>query len=267
MTYNPEQFWQKRLEDKFSLAGVGLRRRGESFNRWVYKARLDRLKTTLLKHGIDAKGKRILDIGCGTGFYVDFWHNLGPSFIMGIDITRKSVEELHRRYPQYTFEQTDISQPCPYSGEAFDIITAFDVLFHVVNEAGFETAIANIRTYANDGAFVLLTDVFGRQDISVQQHYFSRSYQRYRKVLKANGLDILAVYPQLFLLNPPIDVSNRYLSYILLSLWSLLTYPTLIEPIGQFLGALLYAIDDRMSQGLSGNLSTKIMVCRTYNAG
>jgi SAM-dependent methyltransferase len=262
MEYNPERFWQGRLERKFSLAGVGLRRRGENFNRWVYRARLDRLKEVLSRHKIEVAGKRILEMGCGTGYYIDFWHSLAPSFVMGIDIATKSVEELDRRYPYYVFRKADISQPLSYSGEGFDIITAFDILFHIVDETGFEAAIANIRAYAGEGAYILLTDVFGQRSAFIRKHHFSRSYQRYKDVLTSNGLEIQDMYPQLFILGAPIAVPNRYLGHALLGLWSLFTYPTLIEPIGQLMGAFFYAMDRRMAQRLSSTSSTKIMVCR-----
>ena len=60
----------------------------------------------------DFSNIEVLDIGCGTGFYVNLWRNkLGAKRIAGVDITNIAVDNLKRKYPGEAEEfcQADIS--------------------------------------------------------------------------------------------------------------------------------------------------------------
>ena len=50
----------------------------------------------------------VLDVGSGTGFYIDLWRRLGVRSVTGSDIAEKAVEELSARYPSNRFVRLDI---------------------------------------------------------------------------------------------------------------------------------------------------------------
>src|SRR5688500_18643814 len=79
-------------------------------------------------------GAEILDVGSGTGFYVDRWLRLGAR-VTGLDLTEVAVRELGRSFPQARFVQGDIGaelEPLTLTPASFDAVSAFDVLFHIV---------------------------------------------------------------------------------------------------------------------------------------
>ncbi len=51
------------------------------------------------------EGKRVLEIGCGTG---DLLNAVNPSFGMGIDISKEMIKIAQRKYPHLRFESCDI---------------------------------------------------------------------------------------------------------------------------------------------------------------
>jgi len=97
----------------------------------------------------------ILDVGCGTGFFVDFYFKRGAKEITGIDITKTSISMLKEKYPAYNFYVADISDlnyPVKLK-EKFDIINAFDVLYHITDDSKFEMAMHNISSLCAGGSY------------------------------------------------------------------------------------------------------------------
>jgi len=160
--YVPEKYWQERLSKDFSLSGVGHLGFGLGYNIWLYKARLYTLRALLKKYNINCIDKKVLDVGVGTDYYIDFWEKLGVKNITGIDITTKAIEELKNKYPNYRFVKGNISNMDHkiFLNEKYDIITAFDVLFHIVEEQDFEHAIENIKSLSHEGTIILIMDNF-----------------------------------------------------------------------------------------------------------
>lgn len=136
MTYNAKEWWSKHLEENFSLSGVGFTGFGKEYNKWLYKMRKKVLERAVSKHKIDVANMRILDIGCGSGFYEDIFVQKGAKYLTGIDITAISIKELSVKYPTFNFYEADIASPTliqnfGFKEKSFDIITAFDILFHI----------------------------------------------------------------------------------------------------------------------------------------
>ncbi len=86
----------------------------------------------IFKHlnGLGLKGKSVLDVGCGGGFFTDRMSKMGAR-VIGCDYSRYAVEFAKERYPglkviqhsAYEIDQLDIESP--------DLITAFDVIEHL----------------------------------------------------------------------------------------------------------------------------------------
>ena len=103
---------------------------------------------------------RVLDVGSGTGFYVALWRELGVRPVTGSDITAKAVGKLRAAFPDDEFVRFDVGgEELPLPESSFDLISAFDVLFHVTDDARFRRALHNLSTllpprYAPDASAV-----------------------------------------------------------------------------------------------------------------
>jgi SAM-dependent methyltransferase len=263
-TYDPRQYWEERLSADFSLTGVGLRKRGIAFNKWSYRSRLCALEQVLQRHQISPQGVRICDVGCGTGFYIPFWLAHQPCEMVGWDITKTSVEHLRQRFPRAYFEQQDIGQPLVNENEAgFDLVTVFDVFFHVTDPTAFKQALVNLGIITKPGGFLLLTDYFWRYGtVKTKPHVRYRSLAEYKVGLKKVGFEIEQLYPQTFVMNAPLDSRNPFKRYALFYVWTAFSYLAQVESIGDRLGRWLHNKDIEMMVRHLETFSTKIMVCR-----
>lgn len=256
--YEPEKYWQERLSRDFSLVGAGNLSAGIGYNQWLYKARTRALTKLLKRTEINARGKRVLDIGVGNGFYVDYWKKKGAKSITGIDITEKSVSTLTTKYPEYDFIKADISSEELILKGTFDIITAFDVLFHIIDEDKFEQAISNIRRLSHHQTKVLITDSFLKSPHPARFHENYRTLKRYQGVLKEEGIEMVELVPVFYFMSTPIDMAavkskffRRMLPYtraVILKGLSLSKRLPLFSRstdflIGHVLGFLFYFID------------------------
>ena len=239
MTYNPKTYWEKRLSGKFSLSGVGYAGFSEYYNKWLYKAKIRTLKKALSLFKIDISNKTICDIGCGTGFFVEFYKQLGVKEIVGIDITSISIESLKLKYPEYDFIRGDVSS---YKLEKivkrkFDILNVFDVLYHIKGDKAFEQAIANISSLTQKMGFIFISDMYGLNNIEPAEHVKFRGRKIYKEVLAENGIEMIGILPLYYLLNQPIFGKIHRLG---------IKIDNLFAPIYYYLDTLLsYILKDR----------------------
>ena len=84
--FDAKEYWQHRLGEAIDLGGVGYKALGTPFNQWLYRLRravfLGRMRALRLPWS----AMRVLDVGCGTGFYLDRWAELGVGYINSISI-------------------------------------------------------------------------------------------------------------------------------------------------------------------------------------
>ncbi len=203
MHYIPEDYWEKRLTTRFNLSGVGCFEFGRYYNKWLYKAKLTTLKKALVHLKINTYEKAVCDIGCGTGFFVDFYHAQKVKQIVGIDITDVSIENLKRKYPQYSFIKANISSSrlMAIVNFRFDILNVFDTLYHIVDDQAFIQAISNISNLTKQNGNIFISDGYSSQNVDAAAHVRFRSKDFYQKVLETNNIKILAVYPLYYFLN------------------------------------------------------------------
>jgi SAM-dependent methyltransferase len=278
--YDPQEYWNNRLTRDFSLAGVGFLGLGLEYNKWLYRARLRALARLLKEHGIDPGKKRILDIGVGTGFYLDFWEKTGAKAIVGLDVSEKSIAELKAKYRYHKFVKQDISEPGILGGEKYDIITAFDVLFHIVDEVKFEEALKNIRNWSHNTTKIIVSDSFLRKSRSPAFYEKDRTLLRYKEVFNAIELEIVDLQPIFYLANNPIDIDvirKKYLHFLLPKIWKFngkcLRFGQRLGSFGRagnyFLGMLIYFIDGIILKYAESGPSTKLLLAhvRQENKG
>ena len=265
-TYDPKEYWSRRLENRFNLRGAGSGCFDEQYNEWMYKMRKRVLDRIILMYKIDVSSVRILDIGCGTGFYVDIWRHKGARYLTGIDIAGISVSKLKTRYPQFDFFEADIASPSlinclRLNQKKFDVVTAFDVLFHIVDDNKFEQAIKNISMLCSTNGFILITDIFPHKKPYTIHHQKSRLLQDYIRILLNNDIKIINRLPVHYLLNAPLDISSELLQKILLHFWWQ-RFVVNVERKTHLLGPLFYLLDLVLTKSLKESPSTEMIVCK-----
>lgn len=254
-----KDYWEKRLRQNYDLSGVGYLGLGKAYNNWMYKLRDLVFSQTVSKLGMDLPRAGVLDIGSGTGFYIDCWQKLGAGQIAGADLSAFAVEKLAQRFPKYRFSQLDISAEAPPAGQTFDAISCMDVLFHIVDDARFHQAIRNIAALLKPGGYFIYSDNFIHGETVRGEHQVSRSLVDIEGALAQAGLEVKSRRPAFVLMNAPTDDTP----VIVTKLWQkVMRQMGRTEVTGWLGGFALYHIDKFLISKLDESPTTEIMVCR-----
>ena len=91
------------------------------FNKSIVKQRFQKLN-----------GEKVLDLGCGYGWYSDYFRRIGGNAV-GIDGAGAMIDIARKRYPDASFSLADITRPLPFSSASFDIVFCNQVLLDIEN--------------------------------------------------------------------------------------------------------------------------------------
>ena len=131
-------------------------------------------------------GRRVLDIGFGTGFLGSL---LAPDLpYAGYDLSEIAMEDAARMCPEGRYSLRNIARE---PAEPAEIIIASEVLFHIVDDADWRAALRNIaRALPPDGIF-LFTETFVERVAPGPAHFKPRTRVLYEEALEAAGLRFL----------------------------------------------------------------------------
>jgi len=101
---------------------------------------------------INLKNKILLDIGCGTGNFLDCLDNKVEKY--GCDISEYAVGKCLKRNNKVFLLDLNVSSQIPYS-VSFDVITMFDVIEHLVNFKNLEIIIK--KKLKKEGIIIITT--------------------------------------------------------------------------------------------------------------
>lgn len=260
--FNPNTYWESRLTNIKGLEGVGYSRLGKQFNFWAYKVRKVSFLKALKNSNIDPKGKEILDIGSGTGFYINIFRVLGAEKVTGIDITDQAIANLKKTFSQFEFLKKDIGEPLPENSPLlgkFDIISCMDVLFHIVDDKRFEQAFENISRMLKPGGVLIYSDNFVNKETIRTKHQVSHSKNSLLNIFKKSGLSLTYQAPFMVLSNYPVDSQNPLLK----GYWFLLENSlAAINILGHLAGSILYAVDKILIGLIKDSPTSEIVVLK-----
>lgn len=107
---------------------------------------------------VDIRNKKILDVGCGSGWFELFVEKKNPKKIVGIDIKEK-VLDAARKYinsPRVQFTLGSATN-LPFNRESFDTIVCLEILEHIAKETENKMFQEVHRVLKNRGSFYLST--------------------------------------------------------------------------------------------------------------
>jgi SAM-dependent methyltransferase len=208
-SFDSESYWQERLTNTYDLDGVGFTGLSRSYNQYLYRIRRFNFRRIVGKYDLEPS-LSVLDIGSGTGFYVNLRREIGVEEIVGIDITEVAVERLRQQYPQQTFLKQDIRNPI--SGKykrKFGAVSAMDVLFHIVDDEEYMKALSNIHDLLVPGGLLFYTDNFLHSEPFQSGHIAHRSIDDISGSLQEVGFSIEYRSPVFMIMNEPVDDPSR----------------------------------------------------------
>ena len=255
--FNPQAYWEDRLEKNFNLHGVGDISLGTNYNNYLYKIRKYAFHKVMKRLKVDFSDKKIMDIGSGTGFYIQRWKELNVKSIKGTDFTKVVVTNLTERFPEASFERMDAGEKIEHPQPSYDFISAFDVLFHIVEDSRFDQAIQNIHSLLNDEGYFVISDNFIHGDTQRIKHQVSRSYEYMMNILEKTGFKHVETVPMFVLMNDPVDTKNRVIKKIF---WIITKLVRKGEGMGKIVGGLMMPIEKMLISMMTESPSTEIKV-------
>lgn len=258
--FNARRYWNKRLKRNWSLHGVGMLQLAHSYNRWMYRVRRQVFRRTVRTSRIDVGSSDVLDIGSGTGFYVDLWQQLGARRVNGMDIADSAVAKLSETFPDVRFERGDVSDDPPFEAASFDAISAFDILIHVVNDERYQRALHNVHALLKpDGAFIFSEPFPHHRRVGNGKHHLCRRLDEVQEALDKAGFEIVSRRPMFEIMASPVDTTKRWRR----NLWYKRLVPILDKPFwGGAAGGLMYPFELLLTRVKRESASMEVMVCR-----
>jgi 2-polyprenyl-3-methyl-5-hydroxy-6-metoxy-1,4-benzoquinol methylase len=235
---------------------------GRQFNTWRYRVRRIVFRRLVRQLALPLGTLSVLDVGCGTGFYLEQWQALGVASVAGLDISDWVVRVLPRTFPNVTFYRANIggTDP-PLPVQAFDVVTAIDVLVHLVDDAAYLRAIQNLHRSLKPGGYLLYSDSFFHgPDKQSGDYWRGRSLASVTTAMDDSGFEIVSRVPMSVLMSQPTDTRHRQRNE---RIWEMAMAPVRWgEWIGYLFGALLYPVEVLLVCTLKESPAGELMVCR-----
>jgi SAM-dependent methyltransferase len=213
-TYLPPEYWSALHDAANDLGVAGYPTLPLVFNSHVYANSARGVLRGFAAAGVSVRDRAVLDVGSGTGFWVDLWRREGAANVAGSDLVPTAVERLRERFPGSDFAAADITEQAPFPDATFDLVTVMSVLHHIVDEQRFDRALSNLASQVSSGGVLAVLDPLvmrGRWMPAGGEsaHNVVRTLARWEEASANAGLRIDAVIPTVAFLGDPVDAGSR----------------------------------------------------------
>jgi SAM-dependent methyltransferase len=234
-----------------------------AYNHWLYRRKRECLMRDLRRAGFEPKGASVLEIATGTGVYVEAWKRAGVGRLVGIDISQAATDAMRARFPGYAFHKRDLGEPglAALTGAGFDLVTAVDMLYHIIEDERFPVALANLAETVKPGGLFAIHDVFPHRAELDYGYLKLRTLDVYTRALDKAGFDIVSRTPTFFFSVQTHDHLTDRAQARMDAIWDRFT-SRLVERAPGAAGALTYAVDRALGACLREGPAFEMLICR-----
>jgi SAM-dependent methyltransferase len=116
------------------------------------------LLDALRRSPVALAGASVLDVGCGSGYFLHRLVEFGAASATGVDLIPDRIDAARRRYPGLRFECANAAE-LPFGDGEFDVVTQFTCLSSVLDPALREAIAAEMWRVVAPGGIVLSYDM------------------------------------------------------------------------------------------------------------
>ncbi len=126
-----------------------------------------------------AQGKRILDVGCGTGYGSAYLAAQGALSVEGIDVSVEGIAYARKHFHlgNLTYQVADATR-IPFSDDLFDLCVSFEVIEHIENDRAYLKEMK--RVLNQNGVLILSTPNKSKSSPDSEQPLNSFHVREYR---------------------------------------------------------------------------------------
>jgi 2-polyprenyl-3-methyl-5-hydroxy-6-metoxy-1,4-benzoquinol methylase len=167
-TYDDSRWW----DASFYTEGVSDRqtigpRKNPITAKYHYASTEMQILLHLRNSGTAVAGASVLDVGSGSGHWIDFYKSLDASPIAGMDVSHVAVEHLKEKYaadPSIDIHQGKALEVMRRLNREFDIVNAIGVMFHIVDDAEWAATVGAIGSIVKKNGLFVAGGHFGLVD-------------------------------------------------------------------------------------------------------
>lgn len=190
--YNAKNYWQDRFSKYgMSLKGVGNDNLSERENLGQYTEDLRVFEKTCQSLKLNLKEANILDIGCGNGYWCDFFFKNSVKSYVGLDITDKLFVALRKAYIGFRFIKRDISIG-KLPANKFDLVVMIEVAGHIVTKKKLSSAFDSIKKSLRPGGIFIIGRVSNKGG---RRLFYLRFWSQSDIVARLSGFHIVSSVP------------------------------------------------------------------------
>jgi SAM-dependent methyltransferase len=265
--YEPRRYWEDTLAAGFDESGVAHPTLPLSFNRMLYRSLRASTASILRANRVDPQ--EVLDVGVGTGIWLDFWSERHVRRLAGVDLTEIAVNRARARYPEVELAQVDIgSESIPFT--PFDLISAMNVLLHVVDPEAFTRSLRTLRVALREGGWLLAMEPVAVGGVRLKPGASAavRTLDEWHTELRAADFEVVDLRPATCVLSNPVDARSQGRLNALNRLW--FGAGRVVgrgERRGAVVGGALYVVDRICTRLAHAGPSSKLILARAGRNG
>jgi 2-polyprenyl-3-methyl-5-hydroxy-6-metoxy-1,4-benzoquinol methylase len=148
-------YWDVRHREQSPLRSGGDLSYDEAGNELFYRVRLGRLLDALTDLAASEAPLRLLDAGCGKGWFARELARCGHA-VQGIDVSASALAAAAESGGGPSYARSTLAgwrSPLGY-----DAVYSIDVLFHLLDDAEWEASVRNLAAHVRPGGRLVLAD-------------------------------------------------------------------------------------------------------------